>query len=136
MRLGWGSSFVAPARALLRRNAHATRAPARFAVSICGTQNLGKRLNSLRSDNAASDPKFLRSSSPGLLLGGVGIAPQQCTLDVRRLCANTTYLVAAHAIFYWAAGLKSIEEYCFNTAVVCRRSSRAKRRLTPLLKKS
>jgi hypothetical protein len=25
------------ARALLRRNAHATRAPARFAVSICGT---------------------------------------------------------------------------------------------------
>jgi hypothetical protein len=27
-----------------------------------------------------SDPKFLRSSSPGLLLGGVGIAPQQRAL--------------------------------------------------------
>jgi hypothetical protein len=40
------------ARALLRRNAHATRAPARFAGSICGTRNLGNRANSLRSNSA------------------------------------------------------------------------------------
>jgi hypothetical protein len=35
----------------MRRNAHATRAPARFAGSICGTRNLGNRRNSLRSDS-------------------------------------------------------------------------------------
>jgi hypothetical protein len=75
------------ARALLRRNAHATRAPARFAVSICGTQNLGKRRNSLRSDIDVSDPKFLRSSSPALLMGGVGIAPQQRALGAQRVNA-------------------------------------------------
>jgi hypothetical protein len=67
---------------------------------------LGKRLNSLRSDNAASDPKFLRSSSPVLLLGGVGIAPQQCALGMRRLDTNTIDLVAARAVFYWAGGRK------------------------------
>jgi hypothetical protein len=32
-----------------------------------------------------SDPKFLRSSSPALLLGGVGIAPQQRTLTEQRV---------------------------------------------------
>jgi hypothetical protein len=39
-------------RTLLRRSARATRAPARFAGSICSTQNLGIRANSLRSNSA------------------------------------------------------------------------------------
>jgi hypothetical protein len=45
-----------------------------------------------------SDPKFLRSLSPALLLGGVGIAPQQRALGARRLNARAAFLVASPAI--------------------------------------
>jgi hypothetical protein len=50
------------------------------------------------SDNAASDPQKLRASSPVLLLGGVGITPQQRALGVYEIEIDATISAADYAL--------------------------------------
>jgi hypothetical protein len=67
-----------------------------------------------------SDPKFLRSSSPALLLGGVGIALQQRALGVLDVDSCATVSVAAYAIFCCASAIFILETIMPRPNIDCR----------------